>query len=621
MNVDVASLGREAARRSDELWTTFAAASDAAFVQAWLALQCQTIALVRSGLVLFETGDGGGLAPVAAWPHLAMDFTGLRAVSRKAVDERTGVVLRPKDEARSGLAQIAYPIALDDHVSALVVIELGPVDDRGVQEALRLLHWGVGWVEAEILKRRSAEDRGRLARSAFALDVVAVAGEDPRVEATALAIANEVALRLGCERVSIALVARRAGRGARLALAAMSHMAYFRRKASLVAALENAMEEALDQSATVAEPAVEGVAGAIAVAHRAYAGERRIMALASVVVSHRGVPCGVMTLERRQGPAFDRDALLTAEAVAELVGPMLDLKRSQRRWVSGRLPEAIGNGLRAVLGPRRQSLKLAILAGAAFLAFAALFPATFRISAAAVLEGEQQRAAVAPFEGFVAATPHRAGDVVKAGDVLVSLDDGDLKLDASKWRSEYAQLVQQQRKAMASLDRAEVGLIEARLEQARAQVELAAIKLSRASIVAPIDGVVISGDWNQKLGAPVEQGALLFEIAPLSSYRVGLKVDERDIGALRVGQTGELLLVGSAGAALPIRIDRITSIATVEDGGNVFRVEAAFLSDAPSIRPGMEGLAKIAVDRRPIGWIWTRRLVDWLRVAVWEHTP
>ena len=37
----------------------------------------------------------------------------------------------------------------------------------------------------------------------------------------------------------------------------------------------------------------------------------------------------------------------------------------------------------------------------------------------------------------------------------------------------------------------------------------------------------------------------------------------------------------------------------------------------PDMRLGMEGLAKIDIDRRPYGWIWTRRLVNWVRMKLW----
>ena len=74
----------------------------------------------------------------------------------------------------------------------------------------------------------------------------------------------------------------------------------------------------------------------------------------------------------------------------------------------------------------------------------------------------------------------------------------------------------------------------AQLEQARAQVARVEEQLGRTTVTAPFDGVVVSGDLSQNLGAPVERGTILFEVAPLSEFRLVLKVDERDVAYRRV---------------------------------------------------------------------------------------
>jgi hypothetical protein len=44
-------------------------------------------------------------------------------------------------------------------------------------------------------------------------------------------------------------------------------------------------------------------------------------------------------------------------------------------------------------------------------------------------------------------------------------------------------------------------------------------------------------------------------------------------------------------------------------------------SNSDLMRPGMEGIAKIEVGQEKLLKIWTRRLVDWLRLFVWKHLP
>jgi hypothetical protein len=37
-----------------------------------------------------------------------------------------------------------------------------------------------------------------------------------------------------------------------------------------------------------------------------------------------------------------------------------------------------------------------------------------------------------------------------------------------------------------------------------------------------------------------------------------------------------------------------------------------------SVRPGLQGVAKIMADDQPLAWIWAHRFVDWLRITLWS---
>jgi multidrug efflux pump subunit AcrA (membrane-fusion protein) len=183
------------------------------------------------------------------------------------------------------------------------------------------------------------------------------------------------------------------------------------------------------------------------------------------------------------------------------------------------------------------------------------------------------------------------------------------------------QLRGEYREAMAGHDRISLNILSARLAQAGAQIELLEGNLARTRLVAPFDGVIVSGDLSQSLGSPVEKGAVLFQVAPLEGYRIILKVDEREIAGLAVGQPGRLALSALPGRSLPFTLERITPVAVAEEGRNYFRVEARLDEPADSLRPGMEGVAKIEAGRRRLLWIWTHGLVDWLRLVVWSWWP
>jgi hypothetical protein len=119
----------------------------------------------------------------------------------------------------------------------------------------------------------------------------------------------------------------------------------------------------------------------------------------------------------------------------------------------------------------------------------------------------------------------------------------------------------------------------------------------------------------------VERGQVLFEIAPLDGYRITLRVDERDIAAVALGQRGELAVASMPGERFAFSVTKVTSVNTAKEGVNFFRVEANLEHRDMRLRPGMEGVGKIHVDERRLVWIWTHTLTDWVRLWLWSWLP
>jgi RND family efflux transporter MFP subunit len=401
---------------------------------------------------------------------------------------------------------------------------------------------------------------------------------------------------------------------------AISHTASFDPKTNLVRLIADAMHEVLDLDATLVYPAAAAdELGAIA--HAELAREFRDVAVCSVPLVSEGHAIGVLTLERASGEPFDAQAIELCKTVGMLLGPIFALKRENERGEWQRLREAVTLAARALFGPRHPGLKLLSALGALAMLFLALATGEYRVPAKTVIEGEVQRAAVAPFEGYVAESRVRAGDTVTQGQLIARLDERDLRLERTRLESERQQLLGRHRQALAVLDRATMAMVVAQISQTDAQLALVEDKLARASLVAPFDGVVVSGDLSQMLGTPVEQGKVLFQIAPLSAYRVILEVDERDIAQVRLGQAGELALSGIPGERLRFAVKSITPVSTAQEGRNYFRVEAQLADASARLRPGMEGVGKIGVGRRKLIWIWTHPLTDWLRLWAWRWLP
>jgi len=142
-------------------------------------------------------------------------------------------------------------------------------------------------------------------------------------------------------------------------------------------------------------------------------------------------------------------------------------------------------------------------------------------------------------------------------------------------------------------------------------------QIDRAKIVAPFDGRIIEGDLTDQIGVPKKMGDDLFTIAADGSLRAELTVSERDIQELKVDQTGKLATTSLPTQKFPFKIERIVPLGAAKEGDNVFTVYATMDTQQPTWLPGLAGEARIDVAKKPLAWIWTHKLIDYLRLKLW----
>ena len=332
---------------------------------------------------------------------------------------------------------------------------------------------------------------------------------------------------------------------------------------------------------------------------------------------------GAITLERDtpDAGAFSDEEIARGKAAGALLGPILMLKRDNELPLFERLAQGARKAAVTLFGTGNPGVKLVVVLALAIFGVLALAEGAYRVTARTFVEASIQRAIVAPFDGHIATSRVRAGDMVKAGQILGRLDERDLELELQQHASEREQGLRRERQALAAGDRAAQAVAAAQIAQIDATLGLIRYKLDRAALIAPFDGMVISGDLDQLLGAPVEQGRLLFQVAPLDGFRVMMQVDERDIAAIVPEQRGELTLIGLPNVRLSFTVRQVTPVASQQDGSNFFRVEAQLQDAAGRLRPGMEGVAKIEAGPRRLLWIWTHGLIDWARLWLWKMRP
>ncbi len=223
-------------------------------------------------------------------------------------------------------------------------------------------------------------------------------------------------------------------------------------------------------------------------------------------------------------------------------------------------------------------------------------------------------------------------DRVKKGQVLVRLDTAKLqdqvaKSEAALQASEaaVAQAVATTREAQTALQRLEEvkrisggklpaaseldtaratyakaqaaeGSARADVAQAQATLRTDRTNLGKASIRAPIDGVILtrSVDPGNAVAASLQAVTLFTMAEDLTQMKLSVNVDEADVGQVKEGQSAQFSVSAWSGRKYPAKITRVAYGSTTTD--NVVTYTTQLLVDNPdlTLRPGMTATAIIA---------------------------
>ena len=573
---------------------------------AWLTLQCRMIDGADRGLV--RVARGGAFEPICNWPEQGATLEDLTRTGDLAVTEGRAV-------ARGGNGNpptIALPIMLGGTVAAVVAIGLEGADKSEMRDAIRQLQWGAAWLRDGLREQFAVVEGSQLNQSRTIIDFIATVVEHEHFTTAVTAAATDLAMRFDCARVSIGFVRRGAAH-----VAAISHTAQFGRQMKLVRLVGAAMDEAIDQRSVVLYPSPPD-APLATLAHSELAREHGLSQVLTTPLFVVDRFAGAITFERSHDHPFDAHAIALADVVATTIGPLLEEKRRNDRWLIVKAAESLTGMLRRLLGPGHIAAKLIVAGIIAAVAFFAIAHDSYRITADAQLDGAVRRSIVSPYDGYLESAAVRAGEIVRQGEVLAALDSRDLVLERLRWDTERQQHQLEYDQAMAARQPAAINTARSRIAQAEAQIKLIDEQIARLQFTAPFDGLVISGDLSQRIGGAVSRGEVLYEIAPLTNYRVVVQVDEHQIGDVSPGQTGQVVFSALPDQTFPIIVDKIVPVAQAHDGRNLLRVEAHLTSTSDRLRPGMGGVGKIDIGDRRLIDIWSKPLVDWASLTLWR---
>lgn len=178
-----------------------------------------------------------------------------------------------------------------------------------------------------------------------------------------------------------------------------------------------------------------------------------------------------------------------------------------------------------------------------------------------------------------------------------NLDDAKSALEQALNRQEIAvgQLV---------VSRAKVSEAVANVAQARAAVENAEEDLANATIKAPIRATVLTRDV--EIGSPVSSilnlganGSLVFTLGDIDRVFVRGKVDEADIGRVRIGQPASITTETFRDRVFQGRVTQISPIGVDKDNVTTFEVKVSIDNPGKELKANMTSNAEILLEEFP----------------------
>ncbi|MGB7160076.1 MAG: HlyD family efflux transporter periplasmic adaptor subunit [Tepidisphaeraceae bacterium] len=610
-----------------------------AFVNDLLTTQAVVVAGTEAAGFLLEKvggeGNGGfGLKPIA---HIRPDQSD--AETRAAAINAFTEIIKPCiQQNKDGAIEVGGGAAGDTEPQFCLVTLLrneGEVvaasavitrcrDLERAQQRLMSMQLVAGYFDLFTLRRSVDQSRSIAQSHQHVLQLATAVATAEGFSSASMNLCNELATRTGASRVSIGWL-----KGNRVRVKALSHTEQFDKRQELIVQLERAMEECLDQEEIVhhdGDRSEGGGGGTQNVTREAQALSRAQggNTVISLPLRRQSEIVGVMTLEFGPGTKLGPQAATGLAVAADLLAPQLYDRYQNDRWLITKTGISIRETAKMAIGPKHMLAKVVIVFLAATAIFLCVYSPMYRVAAKFTFLPIEKRLMAAPYDEQIAEVLVNPGDVVTEGQPLVKLRTSELLKQLSQARLRAAQA---ESKRQAALDdksqdgRPKVAQAEtARLERDEAETLADELewKIENATLKAPFAGQVLQGDLKHKIGVVVKQGDPLLEVGQRDKLRGELKLAERDIQDVKVGQSGELRTSAQPGDTYPFTVESIVPKPNADEADNKFIIYATLDSASQQWYPGQQGEARIDVRNEPLIWQWTHRLVDFVRLKGWS---
>lgn len=400
----------------------------------------------------------------------------------------------------------------------------------------------------------------------------------------------------------------------RCRIIAASDVTHVAEQSEQVIARQSAAQEALARDAIGCWPCSDASKRYALLAHEqlTIADDAQVCVSAPLALTDGGHPAVVVCTASWKPTKTDTDAEAIARKIARFLhaaGPPLAAALRIRNQLDRPWWKRLAIRTRRIISNRRYQL---VGAFAAVCGAAMFLPMDYKVACQVELQPVSRRFVAAPFAAQLQKCLVEPGDVVESGQLLAVLDGREIQWELSGVLSD---LEKAKKERNAHLSERSAGLAAiARHEAQRMQnkASLLQARLEQLEIRSPIAGVIVAGDLKDTIGAPLETGESLFEVAPLDRMKVHVGIPEDDFRHVLPNMTAALQLDAMPSEAMQTKLQTIRPMAEIFEDDNVFIAEAELDNDSGRFRPGMRGQAKVSTGRKPLGWNLFHKPVAWL---------
>lgn len=491
-----------------------------------------------------------------------------------------------------GSAVIAAPVFIDDKTMGIFAIFLHHAQQHAKDLLLvaQLISANLDlWRGREHLNRMNFE----LHSAAAVLELLNQIDGCDTTRQACFTIVNQLQQLVKCEEVAIGLIPKGKLNCKLMALSSRSEFDSFSEITRIYGA---AFDEAIVKKGISGFPAQQQAERGIALAQKKLASHLRCPAVITIPLTNADdQPVGAI--------AF--------------CGELRVLQNTMVQNLFSAMQTPIGTSLGVVKriegGPVRRTLRRIrdgkeiktiwlVAGGIAATVLAMFIPVDYRIGCQCTAQPVERRLSVAPYDGLLENTFVEPGDVVKQGTQLAQMDGREIRIQLASVENDRHAAI---KKSDAHRARHEVSdMIIADHEQQRLANESKILRQreSQLSINSPVDGIVLSGSVDRKQNFPVNIGQELFEIAPLSPLKVEINVPADEIMHIESGDTVNIRFDGFGMHSIEGTVHRIRPRSEIRGDQNVFVAEVILENEDRTVRPGMQGSAKIIAKKKSLGW-------------------